>query len=256
MKIEQYVSRNDDTVVNENDNNDNNNFDLFKEILRFAKNFLSNGKADLHFNPSLESCLLRIPGSLNGKFLDNRDKRLSGNFRVKVLKRWNGVRAPITREFIEDFKTYLEQKITEQENELENNNNKNNYATDNNNTKNDNNRRIEWIEKLLFWTPVKDGRKKIVELVLAPYLVHIKKLSNEESYEIINRWLQQCDSIRKLDFDIKERVNAAIKNTNKKNIGPMRYITLKERYRDLYFLISRNNIDKNEGSKNIYRGRE
>ena len=38
-------------------------FDLFKEFLRFSKDFLSNGKADKQSNPSRDSCLLRIPGS-------------------------------------------------------------------------------------------------------------------------------------------------------------------------------------------------
>ena len=69
-----------------------NDFDLFKEFLRFSKTYLSNGKSDPSFNPSQDSCLLRIPGSLNGKFLDNRDKRLSGNVKVKIIKEWNGAR--------------------------------------------------------------------------------------------------------------------------------------------------------------------
>ena len=41
----------------------NNEYDLFKEFLRFSKNFFSNNKADKNNNPSLKSCLLRIPGS-------------------------------------------------------------------------------------------------------------------------------------------------------------------------------------------------
>jgi hypothetical protein len=41
------------------------------------------------------------------------------------LQKWNGYRSPITREFLEDFRTYLEQKRTD---ELYNaNNNKKNY---------------------------------------------------------------------------------------------------------------------------------
>lgn len=98
-----------------------------QEFLRFAKDNLSNGKADKQNYPSFGSCLLRVPGSINSKCLiNNRDKRLSGNFRVKTLQEWNGVRAPITREFLEDFRTYLEQKVTDQEQEQENNNNNNN----------------------------------------------------------------------------------------------------------------------------------
>ena len=36
-----------------------------QEFLRFAKDNLSNGKADTNNNPSFKSCLLRIPGSIN-----------------------------------------------------------------------------------------------------------------------------------------------------------------------------------------------
>jgi hypothetical protein len=87
------------------------------------------------------------------------------------------------------------------------------------------NNQIDWIEKLL-QTSIEDYRKKIVDLVLAPYLILIKKLSNEESFSIIYEWLQKCDLLsgRKLDFDIKDRIKVAIKNTNKKQIFPMKKI--------------------------------
>jgi Primase X len=210
-------------------------FFVSQEFLRFAKNYLSNGKADKNNYPSFKSCQIRIPGSINSKCLDNRDKRLSGNIKVKTLQKWNGVRPYIRREFIEDFRTYLEQKITDQEN---NNYNQNHYS---------NNNHIEWIENKILQTPFKDGRKKIVELILVPYFVLIKKLSNEEFFQIINEWLQKCDSVRKLDFDIKDRVNTAIKKTHKKQIGPMRYNTLKENYKDLYLLL----LDQNNNKDNV-----
>ena len=62
---------------------------------------MSNGKADKKNNPSFKSCLLRIPGSINSKY---------GNTKVKIVQKWNGVRPPIPREFIEEFRTYLIQK--------------------------------------------------------------------------------------------------------------------------------------------------
>ncbi|HSF51976.1 MAG TPA: hypothetical protein VLA74_14555 [Nitrososphaeraceae archaeon] len=100
-----------------------NEFFVSQEFLRFAENFLSNGKSDPGHNPSFKSCQIRVPGSINGKCLENREKRLSDNFKVKTLQKWSGYRPPITREFIEDFRTYLEQKLTEQENSNNNNNN-------------------------------------------------------------------------------------------------------------------------------------
>ncbi len=78
----------------------NSQYDLFKEFLRFSKKFFSNNKADKNNNPSLKSCLLRIPGSINSKY----------NNKVKIVQKWNGYRPPISRELVEDFRTYLIQK--------------------------------------------------------------------------------------------------------------------------------------------------
>jgi hypothetical protein len=75
-----------------------------QEFLRFAKDNLSNGKADKNNNPSFKSCLLRIPGSINSKYNKN----------VKIVQKWNKVRPSIPREFIEEFRTYLIQKKIEE----------------------------------------------------------------------------------------------------------------------------------------------
>ena len=47
---------------------------------------------------------------------------------------------------------------------------------------------IKWIEKLL-QTPIDDYRKNAVALILAPYLVNIKKLSYDDAFSIITEWL-------------------------------------------------------------------
>jgi hypothetical protein len=121
-------------------------FDLFKEFLRFSKTYLSNGKSDLNFNPSLGSCLLRISGSLNGKFLENRDKRLSGNFRVRILQRWDGIRPIVSDDIMEGFRIYLiDKKMKEiKENNTNNNNQHQKYYNNKNNSN-----YIPWVEQLL-----------------------------------------------------------------------------------------------------------
>jgi hypothetical protein len=48
----------------------------FNKFLRFAKDFLSNGKADKNNFPSLNSCLLRVPHSINSKY----------NTKVQIIK--------------------------------------------------------------------------------------------------------------------------------------------------------------------------
>ena len=49
---------------------------------------------------------------------------------------------------------------------------------------------IPWIEKLL-QTPIDDYRKNAVSLILAPYLINIKKLSYDHALNIINSWLRK-----------------------------------------------------------------
>jgi hypothetical protein len=197
-----------------------------QEFLRFTKDNLSNGKADKNNNPSFKSCLLRIPGSINSKY----DKQ------VKIVQKWNKVRPPIPRDFIEEFRTYLiQKKIDENEQRqkmlLKLKRQQHNYK---NITHNGN--YYEWIDKKILSKPFKDYRKIIVNLILAPYLIVIKKLSFEESYHIINEWLQKCNLLRKLDFNIRSFIDTALATAYKKQIPPMKMITLKTNYKDLYFL--------------------
>jgi|YelNatPaOPRAMG01_1025707.scaffolds.fasta_scaffold10580_9 hypothetical protein len=49
----------------------------------------------------------------------------------------------------------------------------------------------EYIEKLL-QSPMMDGRHRVLWLILPPYLINVKKLSDEEAYEIITKYLERC----------------------------------------------------------------
>ncbi len=231
-------------------------FFLSQEFLRFAEDYLSNGKADSGHYPSFKSCQIRVPNSINSKCLDNRDKRLSGGNKVKTIQKWDGIRVPIPREFIEDFRTHLEQKITDQENNYYNNNYK--YKNNNNNnsnhhhyysyySNNNNNNHIEWIEEKILLYPFPDCRKIIVDLILAPYLINIKKLSYQESFQIIKDWLvDKCNSLKKLDNYsnfVNYRIHHALKTAASKGIGPMSLYRIKNdsRYSNsLYLLILQN----------------
>lgn len=216
-------------------------FFVSQEFLRFAEIFLSKRKADPRHYPSFKSCQIRIPGSTNSKY----------NTKVKIVQKWNGVRPSVTREFLEDFRTYLEQKITDQEN-FKDNNNYNNYKYKNNNNSNhhhysnnnNNNNHIEWIEKILLH-PIEDCRKIIVDLILSPYLINIKKMSYDESYRIVREWLDKCNNdSRKLDNYqnfVNYRIHHALITAAKKGIGQMSLYKIKtdSRYsNNLYYLIS------------------
>ena len=69
---------------------------MFNDFVRFFKNFLSFEKADKNNNPSLKSCLLKIPGTINSKYYTE----------VKTMHKWNGFRPSITL-LIGDFYAYL-----------------------------------------------------------------------------------------------------------------------------------------------------
>jgi hypothetical protein len=151
---------------------------------------------------------------------------------LKILQEWNGVRAPITREFIENFRTYLEQKVTDQEN-----NNTNQYQKYSNST----NQSLEWIEKLLK-TRIEDFRKNSVSLILAPYLINIKKLSYQESFDILMEWLKKCNSFNKLDFNPDSLIKNALTTTIQKRIPSMKLGTLLKRNLVLYNILLKQNI--------------
>jgi hypothetical protein len=206
-----------------------------EQFLRFARDNLSNNKADKQNNPSFRSCLLRISGSINSKY---------GN-KVSIVKKWNGIRSPITREFIEDYRIHLIQKKIDEDEQRhkmllklkgQNNNNTNNKNY------------YEWIDKKILANPFEDYRKIIVNLILAPYLVIVKKLSFEESFQIIDEWLKKCALIKKLDFDPKSLINTALATAYKKQIPPMSIKTMKNNYKDLFFLIEQKER-KREGRK-------
>ena len=149
------------------------------------------------------------------------------------MQEWNGVRAPITREFIEDFRTYLEQKVTDQEHEQENNN-----TNQHRKYSNINNQSIEWIEKLLK-TPISDFRKNTTNLILAPYLVNNKKLSYQQSFDILTDWLQKCNSFNKIDFNPISLAKSALNIATQKKIPPMKFETLKNRNSEIYQILQK-----------------
>src|SRR5829696_1051302 len=113
----------------------------FDKFMRFAKDYLSNGKADKNNFPGLRSCLLRVPNSINSKY----------DTKVRIIQEWDGYR-PDIRLLLGDFHVYL----VDEENKRKKYNNDN--LAKSNSFINQTNNRIEWIEKLL-QTPIEDQRK-------------------------------------------------------------------------------------------------
>src|ERR1043165_8621955 len=92
---------------------------------------------------------------------------------------------------------------------------------------------IPWIEKLL-QTPIDDYRKNAIGLILAPYLINVKKLSYDTALNIINSWLSKCEKLRKLDQNFNYMVRYALKNCVKNEYRPLKFDNLKLKNKTLY----------------------
>ena len=102
-----------------------------------------------------------------------------------------------------------------------------------------------WIEHLL-QTPISDFRKLVIDLILAPYLINIKKLTYEESYTIIRNWLDKCNKLKRLDNkrNFESRINYELNKAINKGIPSMSIEKIKtdSTYSDLYQLLKKEKI--------------
>ncbi len=79
------------------------------EYLRFGERFLTGKESDPCHSPSIKSCLLRPPGTINAK----------NGVEVKVIQEWDGVRPPASL-LLGDFFTAKLQEYNAKVKELEN----------------------------------------------------------------------------------------------------------------------------------------
>ena len=68
---------------------------------------------------------------------------------------------------------------------------------------------ISWIERLLK-IPISDHRKYCIWRILAPYLINVKHLSFDDSYEKIYQWLDRYKKLKELDFDTETKINDSL----------------------------------------------
>jgi hypothetical protein len=138
--------------------------------MQFAEDFFTEKKGDPQHRPSIKSCLIRIPGTINSKC----------NQEVKIMQRWDGTRPPINY-LLRDFRIWLiTEKINDKREERKiskyRNSGTNGYRYYSTNS-------IPWIEKLL-QTPIVDHRKYALWRIIVPYLFNVKKLSETEVINI------------------------------------------------------------------------
>lgn len=192
------------------------------KFLRFAEHYLTNEKSDPAHNPSFKSCMLRIPGSTNSKCeLENNT--------VEIIQIWDGYRPPIIL-LLESFRTYLiEQNYKESKLQKRLQRRYGFRAGESNNL-------IKWIE-ILLETPIDDYRKNAVALILAPYLINIRRLPYDVAYEKIKEWIIKCDKEKHLDSNFDRLIKTALFIAMKKQRLPMKLVTLENKNNNLYLLL-------------------
>lgn len=93
--------------------------------------------------------------------------------------------------------------------------------------------------------PVSDGRHRLVWLVLAPYLVNIKKMEEAEAIERIRAFV----SVAGETADMKRFVEYNVKRARRNGLLPPTFSTLKSEHPDLYSLLPKEALPVEPGAK-------
>jgi hypothetical protein len=207
------------------------NKDLTSLFIQFAEEYFTENTADRLHNPTVKSCLLRIPGSLNSKCIsyENKDPE------VKIIQKWDGKR-PSIQPILRDFRRWLIQKRIDDIAELKKQEKKHSKFQIMLSQSQEHKNRIMWIEKGILENPLADHRKYIIWRILSPYLLNVKTVPKEESYSVIKDWLDKCDKLERLNFNIKLKIKEGLKGAHK-GYFPISLEKLKEENKELYDIV-------------------
>jgi hypothetical protein len=188
--------------------------DLTTEFIRFAAKCFTDGKGDPMHNPSIHSCLIRIPETINSKH----------NERVKIIQKWNGIEAT-ANPLVLPFLDHLTQLKIKSEESLKRKQNSDSRSNGN---------KIPWIDKLLE-TPIPDHRYFCLWHILIPYLVNIRGLPEQEAISTLNEWLDRCNKINKVRWKYPQRIKEQLRYD--KGYPPVSLENLKKENFELYRLL-------------------
>jgi hypothetical protein len=199
------------------------------KFLQFAERYLSKNQHDKSHYPAIKSCMLRIPGSINSKC-----KPEGLDSEVKIVQKWDGHR-PDYRLLIGSFYADLVGRYHHRDRQRTGTSTS--VGVNNNNRNYNDNSTIPWIEKLL-QTPIEDYRKHVRDLILVPYLVVSKGITDQDQvYDIVMQWTDKCGELKRLEPSRREfsnRINSRIEEVMRDRIPPMTFETLKEKSPELY----------------------
>ncbi len=103
----------------------------------------------------------------------------------------------------------------------------------------------EYVEDLLKH-PVSDGRHRLVWLVLAPYLINVKKLEDEDAIERIRGFVAAAGE----SSELKRFVEYNVKRARRNGLLPPRFSTLRAEHPDIYGLLPKEVITSVSSSSN------
>lgn len=203
------------------------NNDLTTEFMRFTEAFLTNNMNDPKHTPSINSCLIRIPGTINSKY---------GN-KIELVQKWDGMFSPINY-ILKDFEIsliqmridYLKKYKYKQYKQSRIKNYRSKYSL------NIKNKKTKWIDKLIE-IPLADHRKYCLWKILIPYLVNVRKLSGEEVISLLTKWLEECNKVKKLDFLYPRKIKDDLRYV--KDYLPISLEKLRDDNNDLYRIIGK-----------------
>jgi|SRR5215217_4556957 len=196
------------------------------KFMRYAEQVLTGGKADRNHCVSFKSCMARLPGSRNSKYTGDVAE-------VKVVQPWDGIRARPPQQFMfTDFLIWLVQADLDARERLHK---MQRFNTTKSHLMN-NGAGIAWIDRLL-QLAIPDWRKTAVALVLAPYLLIIRRFSYEQAFHTIMEWAARCDELSALrpnERGFIDRVHISLERAQSKQSKPLRWQTLVQNYPAMY----------------------
>ena len=163
---------------------------LESEVLGFSEEHLSQKIADESHSPSIRSCMLRPPGTINAK----------ASKEVTIVQCWDGKR-PSIELLLGDFFSDRLQKYNEQRNAENERLAKAAKGIASLQMTDD---YYDYYIPIILKTPLPDWREHIVALEIVPYLLTIKQMPEEQVYQITENWLKACDQLKPLVWDYSD----------------------------------------------------
>jgi hypothetical protein len=194
-----------------------------RRFMHFEEQLLTANAADQnHWNSvSFKNCMLRVPSSINSKYIQFDGGRIVDipyDARVRIVNRWDNNTPIIDRNLLLQYRIWLqfavirdlrEQRIRrEQYRKYRRVHGRRNHNYD-----------YGYIEKLLD-RPLDDFRKYCIWRVFVPYYINVKGLSRLETFDKVDSWLDKCNSIARLDFSAKHKIDYELKSVA--NYTPIR----------------------------------